>query len=87
MKDEEQENNTLISTLACHVDNMIWRGNQYFKETITTKLKEIFQFGPEEMEALTYIGLGLKQNLDFGVKIDQNSYINSAEEITLSKNE
>ena len=36
-------------------------GYQYFKGTIITKSK-IFNFGPEEMEAFTYIGIELKQN-------------------------
>ena len=48
---------------------MIWRDNQYCKGSIITKLKEIFNFGPEEMEAFTYIGTGLKQKSDFSVKI------------------
>ena len=37
------------------------------------------------MEALTYIGIGLKQTSDFSLKIDHNSYIDSIQEITLSK--
>ena len=45
-----RENNTLIDILACHVDNMIWGCNQYFKGTIIPKLKEIFNFGPEEIQ-------------------------------------
>ena len=35
-----RQNNTLIGILACHVDNMIWGGDHYFKGTIITKLKE-----------------------------------------------
>ena len=37
------------------------------------------------MEAFTCVGLGLKQNSDFSVKIDQNSYIGSTQEMALSK--
>ena len=64
---------------------MIWGGNQYFNGTIITKLKEIFNFGSEEMKAFAYIGIGLKQNSDFSVKIDQNLCIDSIQEILLSK--
>ena len=64
---------------------MIWGSNLYFKGTIITKLKEIFNFCSEEVKAFTYIGIGLKQNSDFSVKIDQNSYIDSIQEIALSK--
>ena len=55
-----RQNNTLIGILARHVENMIWGGNQYFKGSIITKLKDIFNFGPGEMEAFTYIGIELK---------------------------
>ena len=55
-----RENNTLIGILACHIERMIWGDNQYFKISIITKLKDIFNFGPGEMEAFTYIGIGLK---------------------------
>ena len=75
--------NTLIGISACHV-NDIWEGNQYFKETIITKLKEIFNSG-STFSTFTYIGIGLRQNSNFSVKIDQNSYINSIQEIVLSK--
>ena len=64
---------------------MIWGGNQYFKGNIITILKEIFNFGPEEMEASTYIGIRLKQNSGFSIKIDLNSYIDSIQEIVLSE--
>ena len=37
------------------------------------------------MEAFTYIGIGLRQNSDFSVKINQNSYIDSIQAIVLSK--
>ena len=50
-----RENNTLVSILACHIVDMILGGNQYFKETIIATLKETFSFGPEEMDAFTYI--------------------------------
>ena len=64
---------------------MIWGGNKYFNGTIIAKLKEIFNFGPEKMEAFTYIGIRLKQNSDFSIKIDLNSCIASIQEIVLSK--
>ena len=78
-------NNTLIGILAHYVDDMIWGGNKYFNGTIIAKLKEIFNFGPEKMEAFTYIGIRLKQNSDFSIKIDLNSCIASIQEIVLSK--
>ena len=48
-------------------------------------MKDILNFGPEEMEEFPYIGTELKQNSDFSVKIYQDSYIDSIQEIALSK--
>ena len=48
-------------------------------------MKDILNFGSEEMEEFTYTGTELKQNSNFSVKIYQDSYINSIQEIALSK--
>ena len=78
------ENNTLIGVLACHVDD-IWGENQYFKGTIFLKKFSTLVLKKWKHSHITYIGIGLKQNANFRMKIDQNSYINSIQEIALSK--
>ena len=45
----------------------------------------MYNFGSEEMEAFTYVGIGLKQNSSVLDKIGQNSYIDSIQESALSK--
>ena len=47
------------------------------------KLKDVIKFGSEEPETL-YIGIVILQNLDFSINVDQNAYINSISEITLT---
>ena len=59
-----KENNNLIHFLACHVEDMIWGGNQYFKDNIIKNLKKNLTLGPEEIETFTYTGIEIKQNLD-----------------------
>ena len=45
----------------------------------------MYNFGSEEIEAFTYVGIGLKQNSNVLVKIGQNSYIDSIQERALLK--
>ena len=53
---------------------MIWGGDEH-----------TFQFGYEEIEAFTYIGIGLVHDSYFSISINQNNYINSVTEIVLSR--
>ena len=80
-----EDNNNLIGILACHVDDMIWGGNENFKLNIIDKLKNIFTFGSEETDAFTYLGIQLSQDEDYSVVINQSSYINGISEIELTK--
>ena len=78
-----KQNSNLIGMLACHVDDMIWGGNQYFKENIIDSLKKTFKFGPEEVDTFTYIGIELKQDQNCNIIVNQDTYINSIQEISL----
>ena len=51
--------------------------------SIIAKLRETFYIGKEHTQAFTYIGINLKQINDFTITIDQNSYINSINEIKI----
>ena len=52
-----KKNGSLFGLLACHVDDTIWGGDEMFKTNMINKLKHTFQFGCEEIETFTYIGL------------------------------
>lgn len=56
---------------------MIWGGDEMFKNNITNEVKHAFQFEYEEIEAFTYIGIGLVHDSYFSISINQNNYINS----------
>ena len=75
-----KENSRLVELLACHIDNMIWGGDEMFQFDTINKLKHTFQFECEEIEAFTCIGIGLVQDSDFGISINQNNYISSITE-------
>ena len=46
-----KENSPLVELLACHVDNMIWGGDEMFETNTINKLKHTFQFECEEILA------------------------------------
>ena len=76
-----QDDSGLIGILACHMDNMIWGGTEYFETNVIDSLKSTFKFGSEETETLVYTGIELTQNSDYSICIEQNNYIASISEI------
>ena len=52
-----KEHYKLVGILACHVDGMIWRGNENFKINVIDNLKNTFMFGSEETKAFIYLGI------------------------------
>ena len=76
-----KENNNLIVILACHMDYMIWGGDQYFRDNLINILKKTFNFMPEEKESFTYIGIQIKQNPESSIIINQDIYINLIQRI------
>ena len=64
---------------------MIWGGTAEFKDNVIIMLKDKFCLGSENSEAFTYVGIGIIQNEDMFIKINQSSYIESIKPIYLSK--
>ena len=79
-----KEHCKLVGILACHVDNIIWKGNGNFKINVIDNLKNTFMFGSEETKAFTYLGIKLIQNDDFSLTINQNNYTDCISEIKLT---
>ena len=57
-----KEHYELVGIYACHVDEMIWGGNENFKINVIDNLKNTFMFGLEQRKAFTYQGTQLIQN-------------------------
>ena len=59
---------------------MIWGGDEMFETNTNNMLKRTFQFECKEIEAFACIGIGLVQDSDFGISINQNNYTSSLTE-------
>ena len=64
----------LIGSIAIHVDDFIYGGNQQFMEIIT-KIKNIFEVGTESASPMKFIGMNIEQNDDQTTSIHQKDYI------------
>ena len=47
-----KERYVLVGILACHIDDMIWGGNENFKINVIDNLKNTFMFDLEETKPL-----------------------------------
>ena len=74
--------NKTIGIMISFVDDVLWGGSSEIA-SIIAKLRETFYIGKEHTQAFTYIGINLKQSNDFTITIDQNSYINSINDIKI----
>ena len=62
--------------LICHVDDILFGGQQQFHEQVIIKLKSSFTIGLEEDTNLKYLGLRIKQSCN-GIKVSTSYYGNS----------
>ena len=74
--------NKIIGIMISFVDDVLWGGSSEIT-SIIAKLGKTFYIGKENTQAFTYIGINLKQSNDFTITIDQDSYINSINEIKI----
>ena len=74
--------NKIIGIMISFVDDVLWGGSSEIT-SIIAKLRKTFYIGKENTQAFTYIGINLKQSNDFTITIDQDSYINSINEIKI----
>ena len=74
----------LVGILACHVDDMIWGGNENFKDNVIDNLKDTSMFDSEGTKTFTYLGIQLIQNDDFSFTINKNNYTDCISEIKIS---
>ena len=58
--------------------------NSILYKTVIEKLKTTFKIGLESLEAFTFLGLNIKQNVDFSIDVDQTNYVNGINPIMLT---
>ena len=73
----------LIGILGCHVDDMIYGGNESF-DVLIERLRKIFTFSTEESVAFRYVGIHLKQNSDCSVSVNQHNFAATIADVPLS---
>ena len=58
-------NGQLTGMVAVHVDDFLWAGNDEFKSTIISSLRNTFTVGKEETNCFKYLGLNITQDREF----------------------
>ena len=58
--------------------------NSILYKTVIEKLKTTFKIGLESLEAFTFLGLNIKQNVDFSIDVDQTNYVKGINPIILT---
>ena len=76
---------TLVGILICFVDDMIWGGTQSFKVNVIDNLCKVFEIGSVNYRILKYIGIDVKQNPDYSITVNQNSFASTIQQITIPK--
>ena len=69
----------LAGLLACHVDDIIFGGNQQFHKQVVDQLRSTFVIGLEEDTCLKYLGLTIKQD-SYGISVSTEAYGKSLQE-------
>ena len=77
------KNNVLIGIIGCHVDDMLYGGDDDFK-ILMVKLREVLIISTEQSDAFKYVGISLKQNPDLSISINQDNFASSIKLIELS---
>ena len=67
--------------LACFEE--LWGGTPYLTTMAVKKIFEIFQVGSHRSKVFPFLGMSLKQNEDFSIVIDQNSFTQSMQPIII----
>ena len=71
--------------LCLYVDDILWAGENTFKEEVVDKIYSMFQIGSSASKSFRYIGLNIENSLDGSTSVDQHDYSVSIEPINLSK--
>ena len=80
------ECNGVISGILClYVDDILWAGEDSFKDNIIDRLCKLFLIGNNESKAFKYIGLNIESDGEKATNIDQLDYIASVKAIPVSK--
>ena len=74
---------TLVGILICFVEGMIWGSTQSFKVNVIDKLCKVSEIGSVNYRIFKYIGIDVKQDPDNSSTVNQNSFANTIQPITI----
>ena len=74
-----RKDNTIKGMVCIHVDDILWSGDQDFKNEVINGIKATFQVSKETSGEFVFLGLRIKQHNDC-TTIDQDHYIESLED-------
>ena len=73
----------LYGIIVLYVDDIMWSGKEIQMRLIITKLKTAFQISHEDDDAFSYVGLQVLQEDDCSIIVNQKTYADSVQTITL----
>ena len=78
-------NRELHGIICTHVDDFLFGGTNEFILNVMNPIKKKFVKGSECHTVFKYIGLNVNQLSDHSILVDQATYIDSIQEINISK--
>ena len=76
----------LIGIIACHVDDLLFGGTDYFHQNIVSRIRSVFVIGSEENTKLKYLGLQIEQSSS-GISLSAKQYAVSVKQVDLTSAE
>ena len=76
--------NGLAGIICVHVDDLLWAGTDEFQINVIKRIHQHFIVGSSDCGTFQYVGIMIKQN-EMGIQLNQNGYVLSIEDISLSK--
>ena len=73
----------LYGIIILYVDDIMWSGKEMKMKPIITQLKTVFLISHEDDDAFSYVGLQVSQEDDCSITVNQKTYADSVQTITL----
>ena len=69
--------------LVCHVDDMMWSGEEVFESQVIKPLRQKLKFGSENSTAFQYVGIEIQQHPDFSITMNQKNFAQSIQKLAI----
>ena len=79
-------NGVLSGILICHVDDILYGGNEQFCKEVIPSLENTFEIGSRSSTSFVYIGISMKQQDDCSISVNQKSFTDSIKSLDIAQN-